>query len=158
MFRKMRRFKQQITDSECKKLLKSEWRGVLSLLGDDSYPYGVPMNFYYSESEHKIYFHSALQGHKIDAIKKHNKASFTIFTQAGKKENHWSLNFNSVIAFGKISIVSDRELAKEKVISLAKKYFPKTESIQKEMDASFEHCECLCLTIEYLTGKFVNES
>ena len=42
MFRPMRRFKQQITDAQCKEILKNEKRGVLSLLGDDGYPYGLP--------------------------------------------------------------------------------------------------------------------
>ena len=49
MFRKMRRFKQQLSDEECIAVLRSETRGVLSMLGDDGYPYGVPMNHWYYE-------------------------------------------------------------------------------------------------------------
>ena len=44
MFRPMRRFKQQISESKCKEILKNEKRGVLSLLGDDGYPYGLPLS------------------------------------------------------------------------------------------------------------------
>ena len=43
MFRKMRRFKQELNETECKKILKNEVRGVLSVIGDDGYPYGLPM-------------------------------------------------------------------------------------------------------------------
>ena len=79
MFRPMRRFKQQIADSECKEILKNEKRGVLSLLGDDGYPYGLPLSHLYSEEDNKIYFHCAKEGHKIDAIKNYDKASFCVY-------------------------------------------------------------------------------
>ena len=42
MFRKIRRFKQEMPAEECRELLKTQVRGVLSLLGDGGYPYGVP--------------------------------------------------------------------------------------------------------------------
>ena len=70
MFRPMRRFKQQLPQEECISILKSEVRGILSVLGDDDYPYGVPLDFYYSEEDDRIYFHGAGEGHKIDSIRK----------------------------------------------------------------------------------------
>ena len=76
MFRKMRRFKQQITDEQCIKVLKNAKRGVLSLIGEDGYPYGLPINQWYCEEDGKIYFHGAKEGHKIDAIKACDKVSF----------------------------------------------------------------------------------
>ncbi len=69
MFRTMRRFKQQISDAECVEILKAEKRGALSLIGDDGYPYGIPLSHFYDERDGKIYFHGAKEGHKIDAIK-----------------------------------------------------------------------------------------
>ena len=55
MFRKMRRFKQQLSDEECIAGLRSETRGVLSMLGDDGYPYGIPMNHWYCEGNRSGY-------------------------------------------------------------------------------------------------------
>lgn len=46
MFREMARKKQLISEEECIELLKKEPRGVLSVLGDDDYPYGMPLNHY----------------------------------------------------------------------------------------------------------------
>ena len=69
MFREMRRKKQQLEESECVEILKNEKRGVLSVIGDDGYPYGIPMDHYYNEENGKIYFHCALEGHKMDAVK-----------------------------------------------------------------------------------------
>ena len=78
MFRDLVRKKQQIDDAECIEILKYEKRGVLSVLGDDDYPYGMPMNHYYNDADGKIYFHSGMCGHKIDAIRRHDKASFCV--------------------------------------------------------------------------------
>ena len=69
MFRKMRRFKQQISNDECIEVLKNTKRGVLSLIGDDGYPYGIPIDHWYCEADGKIYFHGAKEGHKIDATR-----------------------------------------------------------------------------------------
>lgn len=69
MFRKMRRFKQQLEDSDALEVLKNGHRGTLSLIGDDGYPYGVPINYFLGEDGH-IYMHCAAAGHKIDALKK----------------------------------------------------------------------------------------
>ena len=49
MFREMVRQKQQLAKEECIEILKNEKRGVLSVLGDDDYPYGMPLNHYYCE-------------------------------------------------------------------------------------------------------------
>ena len=43
MFRKMRRFAQQISDEKCIEVLKTQPRGVLSVIGDDGYPYGIKL-------------------------------------------------------------------------------------------------------------------
>lgn len=69
MFREMRRNKQAVSREGCVQILKTENRGVLSVVGDEGYPYAIPMNFYYEEKEEKLYFHCAREGHKIDAIK-----------------------------------------------------------------------------------------
>lgn len=64
MFRNMRRFKQELSHEECVRILKEQPRGVLSLIGDDGYPYGVPIDYWYSEDDNKLYFHGAGEGHK----------------------------------------------------------------------------------------------
>ena len=68
MFRGMRRFKQQVSEEECIRVLKEQPRGVLSMIGDDGYPYGIPLDHWYCEENGRLYFHGAKEGHKIDAI------------------------------------------------------------------------------------------
>lgn len=85
MFREMRRFKQQVSQDECKKILKDEKRAAFSVIGDEGYPYTIPINFYYEEADHTIYFHGAREGHKMDAIQKCNKVCLTTWNQGFKK-------------------------------------------------------------------------
>ena len=122
MFRKMRRFKQQITNEECIEILKNEPRGVLSVLGDDGYPYGMPMDHWYSEADGKLYFHGAKEGHKIDAIMACDKVSYCVMDKGFRKENDWALNIRSVIVFGRMKIVTDEEKRIEIGTNLCRKF------------------------------------
>jgi nitroimidazol reductase NimA-like FMN-containing flavoprotein (pyridoxamine 5'-phosphate oxidase superfamily) len=154
----MIRFKQQIPEEECIEILKNEPRGVLSVLGDDDYPYTVPMDFIYEPKENRIYFHCAKVGHKLDAIARHDKASFCVMDEGFRKSGEWALNISSVIVFGRIRPVEDREKTLEKVLALGIKYHPTVEAAQAELDKAADRVLCLEMEIEHMTGKLVNES
>ena len=109
MFREMRRFKQQISTEECIRVLKEQPRGVLSMLGDEGYPYGIPLNHWYSEEDGHLYFHCAKTGHKIDAITNYDKVSYCVYDEGYRKEGEWALNINSVVIFGRMKIVEDED-------------------------------------------------
>ncbi|WP_191017204.1 pyridoxamine 5'-phosphate oxidase family protein [Treponema zioleckii] len=158
MFRQMRRFKQQISNEKCIEILKTEKRGILSLIGDDGYPYGIPMSHFYDDKDGKLYFHGAKEGHKIDAIKNCNKASFCVMDQGFKKEGDWALNINSVIAFGKIELITDIKKAKEICSHLVQKFTDDQAYLEKELANALSRVQCFVLTIEHMTGKLVNES
>ena len=158
MFRKMRRFNQQITDAECKEILKKTKRGVLSLLGEDGYPYGIPMDHWYCEEDNRIYFHGAKEGHKIDAIKACDKASYCVYDEGYRKEGEWALNITSVITFGRIRLVEDEDTARKICTELVKKFTDDQEYLEKELKNAFPRVQCLELIPEHMTGKLVNES
>ena len=158
MFRKMRRFKQQITDEQCIEVLKNSKRGVLSLIGEDGYPYGLPINLWYCEEDGKIYFHGAKEGHKIDAIKACDKVSFCTWDEGYRKEGDWALNINSVIVFGRIKFVEDEDTAIKICTHLTKKFTDDEEYLQRELKNALPRVQCLELIPEHMTGKLVNES
>ncbi len=158
MFRPMRRYKQQISDAECIEILKTEKRGVLSLIGDDGYPYGLPLNHLYDERDGKIYFHGAKEGYKIDAIKANPKASFCVMDRGFKKEGDWALHIKSVIAFGKISLITDIGKAEEICIRLVQKFTDDQEFLERALKNSLARVQCFEFVIEHMTGKLVNES
>ena len=158
MFRKMRRFNQQISDSECIEILKNTKRGVLSLIGDDGYPYGFPIDHWYCEDDGKIYFHGAKEGHKIDSIKTCGKASYCVYDEGYRKEGDWALNIKSVITFGRISLVEDEEKAREICTALVRKFTDDEEYLEKELKNALPRVQCLEFAPEHMTGKLVNES
>lgn len=158
MFREMRRFKQQISREECIRILKEQLRGVLSVIGDDGYPYGLPIDHWYCEEDGKIYFHGAKEGHKIDAISHCDKASFCVMDHGFRKEGEWALNINSVIVFGRIRKVTDPEKAKEICTNLCRKFTDDEAYLAHELEHAFPRVQCLELTPEHMTGKLVNES
>ena len=145
MFRKMRRFNQQISDSECIEILKNTKRGVLSLIGDDGYPYGLPIDYWYCEDDGKIYFHGAKEGHKIDSIKACGKASYCVYDEGFRKEGDWALNIKSVITFGRISLVEDEEKAREICTALVRKFTDDEEYLEKELKNALPRVQCLSL-------------
>ena len=116
MFRKMRRHKQELSEEECINILTNEPRGVLALLGDNNYPYAIPMSHAYVDG--KIYFHGAMEGHKNDAIKKHDKVSYCVMDGGVKQQDSWWYTFKSVIVFGKIRILADRSEKIDKLTAL----------------------------------------
>ena len=158
MFREMRRFKQQVSDDECKKILTEENRGAFSVIGDNGYPYTIPINFYYDETDHKIYFHGAKEGHKVDAINQCNKVCFTTWNQGFKKEGHWEWNVTSVVVFGRVALVTDRTVIEDRLRKLAIKYYPTEDEVEEEMSSSSaDRVQLYAIEIEHMTGKLVNE-
>ena len=158
MFREMVRKKQQLTKEEAIELLKKEPRGVLSLLGDDGYPYGVPIDHWYNDADGWIYFHSGKQGHKVDAIRSCDKASFCIYDEGYRMPGDWALNIKSVIVFGQLEIIEDFDRAMAITRQLSLKYTDDIEYIDWEIRQSGKNTLVFRLVPEHITGKLVNES
>ena len=160
MFRELVRKKQQLSHEECVSILKEELRGVLSVQGDCGYPYGLPINHYYNEDDGCLYFHSGMTGHKIDAIKRCDKASFCVYDQGFRREGEWALNIRSVIIFGRMRVVDDgeEELKREISAGLCRKFTDDEAFLQNELKNALPRACFLELTPEHMTGKLVNES
>ena len=152
------RIRQQLPQEECIEILKKEPRGVLSVLGDDGYPYGMPINQFYCEEDGKIYFHSGKKGHKVDAIKRCDKASFCVYDQGYRREGEWALNIRSVIVFGRIEIIEDTEKVYEMSRRLSRKFTDDEAYIEHEIVKSGPRTLMFALVPEHMTGKLVNEA
>jgi len=151
-FREMRRKRQQLPEEENIKILKKATAGTLALHGDGGYPYAVPISYVYHEG--KLYFHSALAGHKIDAIRSCDKASFCVIEQDDVQPKKYTTFFRSVIAFGRIHIIEDEQDKLEAARLLGNRYNPNDdESLKKEFESGFTRMLMIRFDIEHLTGK-----
>lgn len=155
MFRNMRRAGQELTKEECEEILTNQSRGVLALLGDYDYPYAVPMSHVYADG--KIYFHGAQKGHKNDALKNHDKCSFCVLDDGIKTEDSWWYTFRSVIAFGRIRTLTQKDEKIEALTYLGDKFFPSHEDTVDEINRLLDRTEVFEITIEHMTGKVVKE-
>lgn len=159
MFRELVRKDKKLSDEICIDVLKTETRGVLSVLGDEDYPYGVPMNHFYNEDDGKIYFHCGKQkSHRLDSLKKHDKVSFCVFDKGYTNDGEWALNVKSVIVFGRMEIVSDMDKIVDITTKLSHKFTQDDEYIREEIKNHAHRTLLLQLTPEHISGKLVEES
>lgn len=91
-------------------------------INDEEYPYIVPLNFGYEMKDNIIlYFHSALEGKKIDLLKKNNKVCFEMDTvhelYSEESRGYCTFRYKSVIGTGEIHFIEDE---KEKEHALQK--------------------------------------
>ena len=155
-FRKMRRFKQQLSEEKCVEILKKEPRGVMAVAGENGYPYAFPIDFVYDSG--MLYFHCAREGYKLDAIKKCGRVSFCVMDEGFRRDGEWALNISSVIVFGRVKILADSERIIEALRLLGSKYYPSRQDVEREIERTLSRVCMLELEIDHMTGKLVNES
>ena len=153
MFREMRRKRQLLSQEAIQKVLYQGTSGVLAVLGDDAYPYAVPLSYVYDGE--KIYFHSAKSGHKIDAVSQNPKASFCVIDQDQIVPEEYTTYFRSVIVFGTIRILHDEAEKREAIEKLAVKYAPDDteENRKKAVERDWKPLCMLEMTPEHISGK-----
>ena len=155
-FRPMRRKRQELAQEESITILQKATSGTLALLGDNGYPYAVPISYVYHEG--KLYFHSAVEGHKVDAIRQCDKASFCVIEQDEVHPERYTTFFRSVIAFGKIHIIEDETEKLQMARMLGNRYNPnQDEALQKELENGLARMLMIRFDIEHLTGKEAKE-
>jgi uncharacterized protein len=152
MFRPMRRKNQVLAEAETIEILRSCTSGVLSVAGDDDYPYAVPLSYAYEDG--KLFFHCAADGHKIDAINRNNKVSFCVIQADEVIQKTFTTHYKSVIVFGKARILKDEGEKRAALEGLVKKYSP---DYIREGQVEIEHdLKIVCVVevaIEHMTGK-----
>ena len=158
MFRELTRKNKELPLEACLEILKNEKRGVLSVLGDDGYPYGMPMNHYFDPDDGCIYFHSGIGGHRQDALSACDKVSFCVYDQGFSEEGEWALKIKSVIVFGRMEILDRMDLIYDISRKLSHKFILDEEYITREIESFAHETLILRLIPEHICGKLVTES
>ena len=154
MFRKIRKIKNEIDNDAVDSLLRSCRRGVLSMNGEDGYPYAIPVNYYYDEANQKIYFHGAKAGYKVDCLNSCDKVCFTVFGNESIKDLEWAPYVQSVVVFGRCHLVdTDNEVLK----TFMMKYYPSVDLVDKVIEEDSKFVQMYEINIEHKSGKQVQE-
>ena len=156
MFREVARKKNAIGKDECEKLLNEQVRGVLAVLGDDGYPYALPINFLYDGG--MIYFHTGPAGHKLDAIDRCSKVSFCVYDEGYREDGDWALKIASVIVFGKAEEITDVSFKEEICRKLSAKFPVSKEETDAEVARSLAATRVIRIIPEHMTGKRIREA
>jgi uncharacterized protein len=151
MFREMRRFRQLLSESDTLAVMERGTNGILACLGDEDYPYAVPISYVYHNN--KIYFHGAKAGHKMDAMAKHPKVSFAVVDEDTIVSAEYTTYFRSVIAFGKARIVEGDEWF-DSYKAMVEKYSgdQPEEAKHKEIEGC-TRAAIVAIDIDHMTGK-----
>lgn len=148
----MRYFERQMEREESFSLLHNGLYGVLSTVDDNGQPYGVPLNYVFNNNN--VYFHCALEGHKLENIKYNDKVSFTVVGDSIIMPSKFSIAYESVILFGIISMVEDEEEKEMALKVLVEKYSPEF-IVEGELyiKRAINRCAVFKIEIQSLTGK-----
>lgn len=146
----MRRFRQELSEIESLEILVHGKVAVMALAGDNDYPYAVPLNYVYDDGY--IYFHSALQGHKVDALKRNPKCSLCVIEKDDVIPEKFTSYFRSVIAFGKAEFLMSEEEKIRALQLLCNKYSPGLDPTD-EIKKSIKSVLIIRMKLERISGK-----
>lgn len=148
----MRHKKKLMSEAETiEVLIKAEF-GTLASIGENGYPYAVPLNFVYENSA--IYFHSAHEGNKIDNIKNNDKVSFSAVSYVNLLPGKFDTEYDSAVLFGTAVKIADEMEKCQALVALIKKY--SNEYFEQGMDyitRSINTAAVYKIQIEHMTGK-----
>lgn len=152
MFRAIRRSNLALPTDVCQDILTRGSYGTLALLGDDDYPYAVPVN--YVLDGRNIYVHCAPEGHKMDAIARHDKASFSVVEAHKVNPEDLSTDYRSVLVFGRIQVVEDNAEKLAALHLLCKKFVPDMgKDVEDYIARKAPTTAVIRLSIEHMSGK-----
>lgn len=148
----MRRKDRALSESEAREILGGAEFGVLASVGEDGWPYAVPVNHVLSGDS--IYIHCALEGHKLLNIAHESRVSYCAVGHSKVLPEKLSTLYESAIAFGRVTLLEDLAEKRFALEELARRFAPGLESESAQhIQKSFERTAILRIHIERITGK-----
>jgi len=154
MFQEMRRQDRQLNRTEAEAILAGGLYGFLAVNAGDDYGYGVPFSYVYQDN--KIYLHCALEGKKLNLMRRNNKVSFCVVAGAEPKPEKYSMKYRSAMAFGRAVEVSKPEEQLAALIALVEKYYTDPDHVAKgrlKAAESLDKTLVIRIDVDHITGK-----
>jgi nitroimidazol reductase NimA-like FMN-containing flavoprotein (pyridoxamine 5'-phosphate oxidase superfamily) len=149
----MRRKERQLSLEDTKSILQSAEYGTLSMNGTEGAPYAVPLSFVCDGEA--VYFHCAMQGHKIDCLRADPRVCFTaVGAVKAVYEKHFTTNYESAMLGGIAQEVEDDAEKRRVLRLLCEKYLPDyEEKIDLAIDHSIGRTAVWKIAPQWMTGK-----
>lgn len=148
----MRRIDRQMEHQQALMLLERGEYGVLSSMGTDHQPYGIPVNYVYHNGS--IYFHCAVEGRKIDNITYNEKVCFTVVGKTQVLPEQFTTNYESVMIDGRAVVIQDLDEKIMGLMKIAEKYSPDyLEEARRTIEQAKDRTLVIRVEIENISGK-----
>ena len=153
----MRRTDREVTDRQDILDILNKCAVIRLGINAPEYPYIVPMNFGMEDTKPlmTIYLHCAPEGLKLDLIRKDSRVGFEADCshrlRAGAKACNFSMEYESVIGYGVVSICDDNERKKQGLQAIMRHYAP-----ERDFDFAEQQLDGLCvlqIDVVQITGK-----
>ena len=139
MMRGMRRKDREKTKDFALAVVDKCAYSVVATVSPDGSPYCIPLSL--AREGEWIYFHSAMEGQKIDNLRNDNRVCISCVGEQKAVPGDFSLEYESAVVFGTASEILEKE---EKIHALAficKRYTPDNmpafdKAIEKMLDAT----------------------
>ena len=147
----LRRKDRETPQAETEELLTNGEYGILSTIGKNGQPYGVPLNYTYTNN--CIYFHCATSGHKLENIQNNPRVSFCVVGHTNVLAAEFTTRYESVMIFGVASEVQGAEKYNA-LVWLLEKYSAKFIEEGKNVISKMEKVtKVLKIQIDHISGK-----
>lgn len=147
----LRRKDRTVERSETITLLAKGEYGILSTVGNDGQPYGVPLNYVYMNNA--IYFHCARVGHKLENIAHNPSVAFCVVGRTNVLPAEFSTDYECAMVFGVASEVQGAEW-NDALLWLLEKYSPAfMEEGQIEIAKNAKVTKVIKIDIDHISGK-----
>ena len=143
-----------LSQEDTLELIKMAEHGVLATINEANQPCTTALNHVYLDGE--LYFHSGLEGEKLDNIKIHPDVSYFIIGVADVIYDQFTTAFSSAVVHGTMTIVDDPEEKHRALTALVDRY--SSEIIPSDAKRNFilDGLDCvsiLKLVPEHISGK-----
>ena len=148
----MRRKEKEISDpNEIDSVIRSSQVCRLAMW-DGTRPYLVPLCFGYRDRT--LYFHSALEGRKMDILRNHPRVCFEFDTGVAvveaEKACAWGVHYQSVIGYGDVIFLENEAQKQEALAQIMAQYSDRQFVFSK---AAVEKTAVFKVPIDHMSGK-----
>jgi len=148
----IRRTDRALPETEAYAILREGGDGVLATMGEDGYPYAVPMNHVLADGA--IYLHCAQTGHKLENLANCDKVSYCVVSDREVVPAELSTNYRSAVVFGRAVRVEDPEEKRRGLMALLQRFAPEyMENGLKTLEKEFARTAVLRIDIDRITAK-----
>lgn len=156
MFPEIKRRNRALSEAEAREILARAEHGVLATVGEDGWPYAVPLNHVLIGNA--IYAHCARKGHKLDNIAHEARVSYCAVATGTVSPDEFTCYYESAILYGRAALVTDEE-ERVRTLRLLTERFGNSheggfeELFSEHMRGHGRGTAMIRIEIEHITGK-----